>query len=133
MDINAAFPSKYLKAADLQGREVSVTISHITMEDIGDGEQKPTLYFQGKAKGLVLNKTNAGTIADQHGYDTDFWINKQIVLFPTQTDYAGKQVPCIRVKLNTIPAGQPPAGDVGAAPPPIANVGGNTLDDEIPF
>ena len=35
MRIGAAFPSTYLKAADLQGRQVTVTISHIKLEEVG--------------------------------------------------------------------------------------------------
>ena len=69
MRISAAFPSKYLKAADLQGKQVTVVMSHVTMETIGDDE-RPVLYFKGKDKGLVLNKTNANTIADAFGDDT---------------------------------------------------------------
>jgi len=49
MDINAAFPSKYLKAADLQSKHVGVVIDGIQMEDLGD-DSKPVLYFKGKQK-----------------------------------------------------------------------------------
>ena len=141
VDINSAFPSNYIKASDLQNREVQVQISHCNMEDIGSGEHKPVLYFVGKDKGLVLNKTNANTIASVTGQtDTDMWVNASIILFPTQTDFQGKQVPCIRVKLfNPAPAtqqaapavqGQPVSnGNPFQAPPAVA--GG--IDDEIPF
>ena len=47
MKISSAFPSKYLKAADLQGKQVTVVMSHVTMETIGDDE-RPVLYFKGK-------------------------------------------------------------------------------------
>ena len=40
MNIGDAFPSKYLKASDLQGREVAVTISHVEMTEI-DGDHGP--------------------------------------------------------------------------------------------
>ena len=58
MRISSAFPSKYLKAADLQDKQVTVRMSHVETETIGD-DDRPVLYFQGKEKGLVLNKTNA--------------------------------------------------------------------------
>ena len=54
MRISAAFPSNYIKAADLQGRNVKVKIDRIEMEEVG-GEPKPSLYFLGKDKGMVLN------------------------------------------------------------------------------
>ena len=98
MDINAAFPSSYLKAADLQGKDVKLTIDAVAWESIND-EQKPVLYFMGKKLGLVLNKTNASAISDQLGFETDNWHNKIITIFPTQTDFQGKTVACIRVRL----------------------------------
>ena len=64
MDINSAFPSNYLKAADLRGGRVTVAIDSVVIENIGD-EDKPIVYFQGKEKGLVLNKTNANMVRDK--------------------------------------------------------------------
>ena len=97
MDINAAFPSEYLKAADLQGREVEVKMSFVDMQEV-DNEMKPILRFQGKDRGLVLNKTNANTITDLYGDETEAWEGKPIILFPTTTDFQGRSVKCIRVK-----------------------------------
>ena len=47
MDINAAFPSRWLKAADLKGKKVAVVISGVEMEDVGDKDEgdKPVVYF----------------------------------------------------------------------------------------
>jgi hypothetical protein len=97
MNISGAFPSTYLKAADLQGRRVTVTMAGVRLEDIG-GEQKPILSFVGKDKGLVLNKTNANMIAEITGSEeTDDWKGQAIVLYPTKTDFQGKRVDAIRV------------------------------------
>lgn len=75
MDINGVFPSKYLKAADLQGKDVTLTIEEVSVEDVGGqgdaSDSKPVLFFQGKEKGLVLNKTNANTISGMYGPETD--------------------------------------------------------------
>ena len=49
MKMSEEFPSKYLKAADLQGREVRVTMAHVEREKIGD-DAKPVLYFKAKPK-----------------------------------------------------------------------------------
>jgi hypothetical protein len=149
VSISGAFPSKYIAATDLQGRDVPVTISHVSMEVVGSqGNQEtlPVVYFMGKEKGLVLNKTNANTIAQLHGDDTDFWANRPVTLFPTQTDFQGRQVPCIRVRLATsapapAPAhagnGRPPQNHPVApdGPPPghPAAMGAGPIDDEIPF
>jgi hypothetical protein len=110
MKISSAFPSKFLKAEDLQKREVKVVIDRIILEDLGD-EEKPIAYFQGKQKGLVLNKTNASKIAAALGDDTDEWEGKEIILYPDVASYQGRMVDCIRVR---VPAA--PAEDGGEAP-----------------
>ena len=98
MKISSAFPSDYLKACDLQGRAVTVTMSHVSMAEIG-GEPKPILYFHGKEKGLVVNKTNAGKIAEMFGDDTDDWTGGEIILYEAMVDFQGRTVPAIRVRL----------------------------------
>ncbi|GAG32514.1 unnamed protein product, partial [marine sediment metagenome] len=48
MDINIAFPSKYLSAADLPN-PVTVQMTDVRFEDLkdqqGNNESKPVLYF----------------------------------------------------------------------------------------
>ena len=44
-----AFPSKYLKAADLNGQDLDVTIGSLEQEEIGkEKTEKNVLYFRGK-------------------------------------------------------------------------------------
>jgi hypothetical protein len=95
MRISTAFPSDYLKAADLQGRRITVKIARVEMRDVGD-DTKPVLYFEDKDKGLVLNKTNANTISSAHGDETKDWEGQEIVLFETAVDFQGKRVAAIR-------------------------------------
>jgi hypothetical protein len=97
MKIGAAFPGQFIKAADLQGKRVSVVIDRVEMEDIG-GETKPVVHFRNKERGLVLNKTNANAIWGINGSDdTDDWPGTSMILFPSKTDFQGKRVDCIRV------------------------------------
>jgi hypothetical protein len=96
--INEAFPSNYLKAADLKGRNALVTMSHAEFEKIGD-DRKLVLYFIGKDKGMVLNKTNAAKIAEAHGDETEDWKGQQIVLFEAMVEYQGNTVAAIRVRM----------------------------------
>lgn len=154
MKIGAAFPSAYLKAADLQGRKCMVTMRQISMEEIG-GEHKPVLLFDGTDKGLILNKTNANIIAEMHGEETDDWLGKKIVLYPARVEFSGKIVDAIRVELQqralssqaplaptrtpSAPALAPiavngnPHPFPGDAPLQPAPVGDMVLDDRIPF
>lgn len=104
MNINEAFPSNYLKAADLQSRQVLVKMDRAEYEMIGD-DKKLILFFEGKEKGMVLNKTNANNIASLYGPDTDDWRGQEIVLFEAMVDFQGKTVPAIRVRA---PQKRPP-------------------------
>lgn len=99
MKVGAAFPSKYLKHSDLEGRSVNVTIKSYEIEDIGDGE-KPILFFREGKKGLVLNRINAETIIEllDGNDEMDDWVGKRICLYPDKTSFQGKRVDCIRIK-----------------------------------
>lgn len=110
MDINSAFATKYLKASDLQGRDVTVKMGRVEQEKVGD-DMKLILYFQGKEKGMVLNKTNANAIADVYGGETEDWYGKPIMLFEQMVDFQGKRVPGLRVRAprrDAAPARQAP-------------------------
>jgi hypothetical protein len=88
----------------------------------------PVVYFRGKDKGVVLNKTNGNKIAALVGSkDTEDWAGCQIRLYATETEFGGETVECIRVKaagaVSTKP--KPPKPEVA----PVEEV----MDDEIPF
>lgn len=112
MNLNDAFPSAFLKADDLKGNNVTVTISEIGIEEIGQGHQKEkklVLSFRGKEKKLVCNKTNAGTIGKLYGPETDAWIGQQIILSPREVEFQGDMVWAIRVSLQKPKAAAPAA------------------------
>ena len=100
MNIGNAFPSKYLRAADLQGKDVVVTMRTVTMEQMPEGENKPVLYFAGKNKGLVMNVTNARRVEDMYGVETDTWAGKAITIYPTETEFRSEMRQCIRVRTE---------------------------------
>jgi hypothetical protein len=56
------------------------------------------VLFEELPRGLVLNRTNLKRIVAHHGNDADTWPGKQITLYPSETDFAGRTVPCIRVR-----------------------------------
>ena len=130
MDINDAFPSKYIKCADLKGHLVSVVIESVSIEEVGSKdkpEQKPVMFFVGKEKGMTMNKTNAMVIADMFGPETNGWMGKTITLRPDKTQFKGDIVDCIRIQVATQAA--PPVAAQAAAP---ATASPN-FDDDIPF
>ena len=113
MRVELLFPKEYLKTAHLEGKEWTLTISRLVIEDLrsrdGGTERKPCLYFAeieakhkaGKSdhnRKLVLNKTQATVIAKLHGNETDDWAGKRVTLYPTTTKFGRDTVDCIRVR-----------------------------------
>jgi hypothetical protein len=80
------------------------------------------LHFQGKEKGMVLNKTNANKIAEMFGDDTDQWSGESITLYEAMVDFKGQTVPAIRVRIA-----QKKKPDVKT------KTASEIIDDEIPF
>ena len=115
MNINDAFSSKYLKTSDLKGRHVVVTIKEVAMELVGQ-EEKPVIYFSGKDKGMVLNRTNATSIEELAGTsETIKWKGLKITLYPTRVDFQGRRVDAIRVETPESQA-VTPISDPGLPP-----------------
>jgi hypothetical protein len=131
---NEAFQSNWLKAEDLQGRRVAVTIEEVTLEDLefqNKKERKPVARFHGKEKALVLNRTNWNRLADFLGSDdSDDWTGKTIVLGVEKVDFQGKRVPAIRV----LGLARPSAQSTPEPPPPeIPAEEFHAGDDDVPF
>lgn len=138
MRIDAAFPSTYLKAADLNERDITVTINDVKQEEVGD-DSRPVVYFRGAKKGLVLNKTNATTIAEAYGNDTDDWFGKPVTLYEAEAEYQGKRMPAIRVRIpkqeakRTSQAPTHRADELAPQERQPASQQKQPFDDEIPF
>ena len=105
-NMNDFFDSKWLKVEDLGGREIPVVIARVEVQELGD-ERKPVMFFEGKKKGLALNKTNAGRIAKVHGNEMNAWAGKDVVLYPDETQFQGQLVPCIRLRVPQPPPREP--------------------------
>lgn len=120
MKISTAFPSSTLKAADIEDGDLILTVTDVQIETVGQGkdaEDKPHVYFQETEKKLVLNKTNAATIAKLYGDDTDDWRGKRIALFATEVEFAGSMTMAIRVRMRA-PVSRPPQDGQRQAPQP---------------
>ena len=95
------FPSRWLAAADLEDQDRTYTITDVTQELIGQGEDqdhKWVVSFREVDKGLVLNKTNATSQASCLGDDTDDWLGRKVVLYSTEVQFSGRMVEAIRVR-----------------------------------
>jgi hypothetical protein len=112
MKLSDAYPSRYLKADDLDGKNVTVTIKSAELEEF-DKKRKLVLSFVGTDKQLICNKINASTIAKLlHSEETDDWTGQRITLCTRETEFQGSMVLALRVLE------QKPAAQKAAAPPP---------------
>jgi len=115
MHYKILFPSLYLGAHDLGGKDATLTIRKVVVEELRTergSEKKPVLFFEEtktkaeKAgtpeKRLVLNRTNAKSIAEIHGPEVNDWAGKQITLFATKVDAFGKSVDALRVRPDVV-------------------------------
>jgi hypothetical protein len=125
------FPSKYLKAADLNGDPVTLTIASATLETLknpkGEEQQKIVLGFRKAKKTLPLNLTNFESVIDATGEDdTENWPGHKVELYPSEVQMGGKMVDCIRIRAAAQGVLKPKAK---AAAAPVSD----EMDDEIPF
>jgi hypothetical protein len=130
MNISEAYPSKYLKAFDLNGRNITVTIKSAELEEIGfDKERKIVLSFANTDKQLVCNKTNAGTIAKLlHSEETNDWAGQRITLCAREVEFQGTMVHALRVLSQKPEAHKTAPPPVQTVPPPA-----DDEDDDLPF
>ena len=133
MHVDTMFPSRFLKAGDLAGQNLTLCISSLSFDefdrDDGGKEQRPVLWFTKADKGFVLNKTNANMIASLHGRETDDWVGKLITLGTENVSFRGNIAPAIRVR-GYVPPGNGQTEQHAAEPEPVS-VGSN--DDDLPF
>jgi hypothetical protein len=118
MNVADIFPTRFVSAADLNGKSFTLTIRSVTLEDMQSHDNKtvtkPVAWFTNAAKGLVLNRTNTMIIADLYGPETDAWAGKRITIYATKVRAFGKMEDAIRVREEK-PA--PPTTPAAASAP----------------
>jgi hypothetical protein len=129
------FDSAYVGNWDLQGRDLVVTIARIVPGELAKAgtskkDKAPIVFFKGKEKGMVLNKTNMKIIGGIVGsFKVKDWLGHAITLYPTTCQFGPNTVDCIRVRPQAPkgrngkatappppPPEDPPFGDAGGAP-----------------
>lgn len=105
-DYRVLYDKEHIGAWDLAGRDVTLTIESVKAGVlVGEGgkkAKKPIIKFVGKEKTFACNITNARTIAGMYGPKTEDWIGRRITIYPTMTQFGGKEMEAIRVR-PTIP------------------------------
>lgn len=143
-NINDFYPSKHLKAHDLNGHEPIVTIERVEFEPIGQKREiVPVLYFVGKDKGLKLNKTMGNKLIEITGSAiTEEWAGTKIKLYESEATYGGDTYDVVRIKAATngkpkmsrmTPAAPAAPPKPPSEPDPDTHFNGELTDEDIPF
>ena len=103
MDWSLMFPSEYLKSAQFQGKDVTMTIESVALEELEGmtGKKlKGIVKFRERPLKWVLNRTNASALVAMFGRETDSWVGKRVTLWPAPfTDpQTGEPMTAIRVR-----------------------------------
>ena len=97
------FPSDYIRAADLMGNDVTLTITSVEKNAElsmagGIKKKKPIVHFKETEKMLVLNKTNKDAIISHYGNVVAEWKGKKVTVYATTCSMKGETVDCARVR-----------------------------------
>jgi hypothetical protein len=128
-----AFPSRFLKAADLKGKACILQIIEAEFEELtdlqGKKQKKMVLHFKGTGKQLPLNVTNWNSVVDVTGEaNSENWIDFKIKVYPDRTPLAGEMKDCIRITSPDTPDKPVKAK---TKPKPIDDIDVETLRAEV--
>ena len=91
------YKGAFFKASDVQKKPMRLIIEEIVEALVSD-EPKVVVHFKDADQALVLNKTNAGIMAEKWGDDMEGWHGQTVLLKADKTPCKGKLVPCVRVE-----------------------------------
>ena len=134
--VDLVYPSKYIKAADLRGRDVTVTIAAVEWETLvmqGGKKDTKVAITMARADGKPIEKkwiapkTVLKMIAAATGEkDVSQWKGRKVTIYPTTCrGQKGEEVECIRVRVRTSQTQDEPPAEM-TAPVDVAPV----FDDE---
>jgi hypothetical protein len=102
-DLEDCYGSKYLSAADLGDKKIRTRIAKIRKETMRQqsGAERPkfVLYFTTLDKPMVLNATNKIALVDALGTVPANWVDADIGLYTENTQFAGKPVKGLRLRV----------------------------------
>lgn len=103
-DLDQAYGSKFLSAADIGNRKVRTKIVKVRKEELrgNDGTKRVrfVLYFEGIDKGLVLNGVNKDRLVASHGKVPARWIGASVGIYvDPDVVFGGKKTGGIRLRV----------------------------------
>ncbi len=110
MDYGVGFLGQFITAAELVGKEPTLTIKRVTLEKVesmkpaddeggGKARDRIVVYFEESRseRGWLLNRTNAECLKELWGRETNEWIGKKVTLFVQNVRVGPKMEPGLRV------------------------------------
>lgn len=104
MDAALLHPSRFLHSQEFKGKDVTLTITKIDLEELEDENQKKkmkgVISFGESPKLLVINRTNSDCLKGMFGRETDAWVGKRITFYPAPffNNFTKEHTTCIRVR-----------------------------------
>ena len=99
-DFDDLYGSNFLAATDLK-KPITAIVEQVEQQDFArQGERrkmKAVLHVRGIKKPIVVNKTNALTLAAAFGKDFDDWIDQRVTIKAEPTTFGGKPTKGIRL------------------------------------
>jgi hypothetical protein len=96
-DFDELYPARFLKAGELKGNKVTLTIADVDTDELQDDDGKKKikgfLTFEKTPKQVVLNKTNGLCLKAMFGRKVQEWVGKRVIFFPDK--WNGEE--CIRI------------------------------------
>ncbi|MCC7276954.1 MAG: hypothetical protein IT487_01395 [Chromatiaceae bacterium] len=103
MNINDIATPTYLKASDLQGKEIQDVIRKTYGVEFEGAKKKIVVELARDGRAVVLNRTNRDTIASAYGAETDDWTGKPVVVRAETTSFQGRPTLGVRVHIPVAP------------------------------
>ena len=100
---NKSYAGKYITAVEID-HLIKVVISDVKIESVESwqkgtkAEDKMVLYFEGKKRGIVINKTNFKQLAKDFGWEKEDWIGETVTLQVKKIKAFGRMVDSIEIQ-----------------------------------
>ena len=102
------FLGPYIAAVELpEGKVFTLRIAAVKIEKVesikdddeaGRKKDRLVVYFDGRPRGWLINRTNAECIVGMFGEDAHKWIGKRVSIYRTKVRFGSKMEDGIRVK-----------------------------------
>lgn len=101
LDFDQLYPNRFLKSGEFSGRDVTLTISGVSQEELEGSSGKKVkviVSFRETKKEWVAPKTCGICLKAMFGRKVSGWVGKRVTLYPANVMAFGEMVQAIRVR-----------------------------------